>query len=47
VDLLHTTWERLRRIRGAQVGMIFQDPLSSLHLYYQVGWRIVGDDPRP
>jgi len=31
----------LRRVRGAQIGMIFQDPLSSLHPYYTVGWQIV------
>ena len=31
----------LRKIRGAEIGMIFQDPLSSLHPYYRVGWQIV------
>jgi len=31
----------LRRVRGAKIGMIFQDPLSSLHPYYTVGWQIV------
>ena len=31
----------MREIRGAQIGMIFQDPLSSLHPYYKVGWQIV------
>jgi oligopeptide/dipeptide ABC transporter ATP-binding protein len=31
----------LRRVRGAEIGMIFQDPLSSLHPYYTVGWQIV------
>ncbi len=29
------------RCAGAQIGMIFQDPLSSLHPYYTVGWQIV------
>ena len=33
--------EPLRKIRGAEIGMIFQDPLSSLHPYYRVGWQIV------
>ena len=28
-------------MRGAKVGMIFQDPLSSLHPYYRVGWQII------
>ena len=40
-DLLKAKREDLQRIRGAQVGMIFQDPLSSLHPYYRVGWQIV------
>jgi len=30
----------LRQIRGVQIGMVFQDPLSSLHPAYKVGWQI-------
>ncbi len=41
VDLLGASPDALRKIRGAQIGMIFQDPLSSLHPYYKVGWQIV------
>ena len=33
--------QELQQIRGAKVGMIFQDPLSSLHPFYKVGWQIV------
>ncbi len=33
--------DQLRTIRGPKIGMIFQDPLSSLHPYYRVGWQIV------
>src|ERR1035437_8304347 len=40
-ELLGADMETLRRVRGAQIGMIFQDPLSSLHPYYTVGWQIV------
>jgi oligopeptide/dipeptide ABC transporter ATP-binding protein len=35
------TEKELRAVRGSQIGMIFQDPLSSLHPYYRVGWQIV------
>jgi peptide/nickel transport system ATP-binding protein len=40
-ELLGAPEETLRRVRGAQIGMIFQDPLSSLHPYYSVGWQVV------
>ncbi len=40
-DLLTMNDRDLRAVRGAKVGMIFQDPLSSLHPYYRVGWQIV------
>ncbi len=40
-DLLTMTEAELRAVRGSQIAMIFQDPLSSLHPYYRVGWQIV------
>jgi oligopeptide/dipeptide ABC transporter ATP-binding protein len=40
-DLLTMSSKELQEVRGAKVGMIFQDPLSSLHPYYRVGWQIV------
>jgi oligopeptide/dipeptide ABC transporter ATP-binding protein len=39
-DLLQMSGEELRAIRGAHIGLIFQDPLSSLHPFYRVGWQI-------
>src|SRR5436305_6920908 len=30
-DLLRMSGSELRKVRGAQIGMIFQDPLSSMH----------------
>ena len=39
-DLLTMGPAELRAIRGAEIGMIFQDPLSSLHPYYRIGWQI-------
>jgi peptide/nickel transport system ATP-binding protein len=40
-DLLTASSAQMQAIRGAKIGMIFQDPLSSLHPYYRVGWQIV------
>jgi peptide/nickel transport system ATP-binding protein len=40
-DLLGASEEDLRRIRGDDIAMIFQDPLSSLHPFYKVGNQIV------
>jgi len=41
MDLLTAAPSQMQAIRGAKIGMIFQDPLSSLHPYYRVGWQIV------
>jgi oligopeptide/dipeptide ABC transporter ATP-binding protein len=40
-DLITATDEQLRRIRGAEIAMIFQDPMSSLDPVYKVGDQIV------
>ncbi|MEV8373184.1 ABC transporter ATP-binding protein [Kribbella sp. NPDC056861] len=40
-DLITADPSTLRRLRGAEIGMIFQDPLSSLHPQYRIGWQIV------
>jgi peptide/nickel transport system ATP-binding protein len=40
-DLFSLSPKALQSIRGAQIAMIFQDPLSSLHPFYKVGWQIV------
>jgi oligopeptide/dipeptide ABC transporter ATP-binding protein len=39
-DLLSMNEDQLRRIRGKEIAMIFQDPLSSLHPLYKVGKQI-------
>jgi peptide/nickel transport system ATP-binding protein len=36
-DLLTMSDEELRTIRGEEIAMIFQDPLTSLHPFYRVG----------
>src|SRR3954468_5774453 len=40
-DLLNASETELRGIRGNEIAMIFQDPLSSLHPYYKVGWQLI------
>ena len=40
-DLITAPDERLRRIRGARISMIFQDPMSALTPVYRVGDQIV------
>src|SRR3954470_12443210 len=40
-DLLQASDTELRSVRGNEIAMIFQDPLSSLHPYYKVGWQLI------
>jgi len=40
-DLLKMSEDELRTIRGEEIAMIFQDPLSSLHPFYRVGNQLV------
>jgi peptide/nickel transport system ATP-binding protein len=40
-DLLTASDDDLRSIRGNEIAMIFQDPLSSLHPYYRIGWQLI------
>ncbi len=39
-DLVSLPDDELRKIRGNQIAMIFQDPLSSLHPFYKVGMQL-------
>jgi peptide/nickel transport system ATP-binding protein len=40
-DLLSASDEDMRRLRGNDMAMIFQDPLSSLHPFYKIGDQLV------
>ena len=40
-DVVGASEEELRRIRGAEIAMIFQDPMSSLDPVYRIGAQIV------
>ena len=39
-DLIAMTPDELRHIRGAEIAMVFQDPLTSLHPHFRVGVQI-------
>ncbi|MEV0037217.1 ABC transporter ATP-binding protein [Streptomyces sp. NPDC050804] len=40
-ELIGAGTERVRKLRGQKMAMIFQDPLSALHPYYSIGAQIV------
>jgi peptide/nickel transport system ATP-binding protein len=40
-DLLAASDEDMRKLRGNDIAMIFQDPLSSLHPFYKIGDQLV------
>jgi peptide/nickel transport system ATP-binding protein len=39
-DLIGLNEDQLRHVRGARISVIFQDPLTSLHPLYRIGWQI-------
>lgn len=41
VDLLKCSSEQLRKIRGNRIGMIFQDPMTCLNPYLQIGDQLM------
>jgi peptide/nickel transport system ATP-binding protein len=41
VDLVAESDDALRALRGREMAMIFQDPLSSLHPFYKIGKQLV------
>jgi peptide/nickel transport system ATP-binding protein len=40
-ELLEASDDDMRRLRGNEIAMIFQDPLSSLHPFYTIGDQLV------
>ena len=41
VNLIGLENEKLRKIRGNEIAMIFQDPMSALHPYYTIGDQLI------
>jgi peptide/nickel transport system ATP-binding protein len=41
IDLVTLPDKQMRSVRGRRIAMIFQDPLSSLHPLFKIGWQIV------
>jgi peptide/nickel transport system ATP-binding protein len=39
-DLMQLSRREIRSVRGAEIAMIFQDPLTSLNPVHRVGWQI-------
>ena len=39
-EIVRASEEEMQQLRGAELGMIFQDPLSSLHPFYTIGAQI-------
>jgi peptide/nickel transport system ATP-binding protein len=40
-DLLNMSASEMRKVRGGEIAMIFQDPLSSLHPFYKIGHQLI------
>ncbi len=39
-DLLDLTWDQMRSVRGKDIGMIFQEPMTSLNPTFTIGYQI-------
>jgi peptide/nickel transport system ATP-binding protein len=40
-EILGTSSAKLRKIRGKRIGMIFQDPMTSLNPVKRIGWQLI------
>ena len=40
-DLLTLSWDEIRKVRGKEISMIFQEPMTSLNPVFTVGWQVM------
>ena len=40
-DLLQLSWEEIRRVRGNEISMIFQEPMTSLNPVFTIGSQVM------
>lgn len=40
-DLLDKTWEEMRSVRGKEIAMIFQEPMTSLNPVFTIRWQLM------
>ncbi len=40
IDLLHCPRVQLRRLQGNEIGMVFQEPMTSLNPLKRIGWQV-------
>jgi len=41
IDLLKLSWEEIRKVRGDEISMIFQEPMTSLNPVFTIGMQIM------
>ena len=46
-NLLALSEDEMQEVRGGQIAMIFQDPMTALNPVYTIGDQLIGDDPAP
>ena len=46
IDMLKLSDDGIRKLRGKEIGFIFQDPLTSLNPTLTIGYQIARGDPR-
>ena len=50
-DLLKLSWEEIRKVRGKEISMIFQEPMTSLNPVFTIGRQvmevILAHEPQP